>query len=275
MGWKQIGNSDVYELLIRVREIESHCISVLEDSGRSKINDDYLIHKTNLFELYNAVSLILDNLETGILKNVFIEKARIDEKIQKMESEIEALRCLNQRTLTNILKFKSKNEYVDKSGEIDVFEREFINIVKSRLKRLVISPESEDIKTVNLNEILSRKNPKTNQIRNVSLDEKKQMGKWIEVNSRLSLEIRELGNSAERIADKANKLTQSSKLQSSKIEEIKALTEFTTGEIIDLNRKVQEIIGKNNTTFCCRITLVILIFVSISIIIALIFKKLI
>ncbi|KAH7650464.1 hypothetical protein FG379_003536 [Cryptosporidium bovis] len=276
MEWKRTGNSNICELLTRVREIESHCISVLENSGHLTVNNDYLIHKTNLFELYNAASIILDNLEKGISKNVLIDRAKIDDKICKMEREIEDLRCLNQRTLASILGFKSKNDYADKSGEIDIFEREFVKVVKSRLKKLTLVPESEDIEMTNLDKFLSRKNHKQVPIRSVHMEEKDKMGEWIETNSKLNAEIRELGNSAERIADKAKKLTQSSKSQSSKIEEIKALTEFTTGEVIDLNRKVQEIIGKNNnTTFCCRITLVVLIFISISIIIALIFKKLI
>ncbi|OII74862.1 uncharacterized protein cubi_02994 [Cryptosporidium ubiquitum] len=278
MNWRHTkGFNEIEDLLKRVRDIELLCVSAARIDKSSNIESEYTKHKIRLFELYNTASTILDGLESNTNQTKFLIKIKLEDLINQMKIEIQELRKIHNKYYSPNLHISGLAKKDDKFLEIEDYEREFIAITQSRFNKLFVNPCSKMAHSLTLNDFMLRSDSVNKFEHKVisNLDMAK-INEWNLENQRIDEDIKEIGNTALRIADRAERLGCEAKTHSIKIEEIKGITEFATADIANLNRKVQEIIGTNsNTTFCCRITLVILVFISISIIIVLIFKKLI
>lgn len=277
MNWKYTkGFNEIEDLLKRVKDIELLCKSVLNVDEGSCIESEYLKHKIKLFELYNKASTILDSLENDANYPKFSMKVKLEDLINQMKTEIQELRKIYNKYYSSNLRTSKLIKKDNKHLEIEDYEREFISITQSRFNKL-FNPCLNVTNSLNLNDFML-KSDSVNQFeyRIISNSDKTKINEWNWENKRIDKDIKEIGNTALRIADKAERLGSEVEAQNINIEEIKVITEFATNDINTLNRKVQEVIGTNsNTTFCCRITLATLVFISISIIVVLIFKRLI
>ncbi|POM82714.1 hypothetical protein CmeUKMEL1_03775 [Cryptosporidium meleagridis] len=277
MDWKYTkGFNEIEDLLKRVKHIELLCESDVKIDEISSIEQEYIKHKIKLFELYNTTCKILDRLENGESHPKLLTKIKLEDLISQMKIEIRELRkiCNKYSSSLHINQInKDDNKYID----VENYEKEFIEITKSRFNKLFVDSSSKITHSTTLNDFLLKPGS-LNKVehREICDSDKTKINEWSLENRRIDEEIKEVGNMALRIADKATQLGHEAKAQNINIEEIKNTTEFATTDIFNLNRKVQEVIGtNNNTTFCCRITLVTLVFISVSLIIVLVFKKLI
>ncbi|KAH8582555.1 uncharacterized protein ELE39_001211 [Cryptosporidium sp. chipmunk genotype I] len=277
MNWKYTkGFNEIEDLLKCTRDIQLLCESNVKIDEASSIEQEYSRHKIKLFELYNTASTILDNLENNASHQKLLIKIKLEDLINQMKIEIQELRRIYNKYSSSLhinRLAKKDNQYL----EIENYEQEFILITQSRLNKLFINPCSEIIHSTTLNDFLL-KSVSANKFEQKAItnSDRNKINEWNLESERIDNDIKEVGNMALRIADKAGQLGCEAKAHNINIEEIKDITEFATTDISNLNRKVQEVIGTNsNTTFCCRITLATLVFISVSIIIALIFKKLI
>ncbi|KAK9171583.1 Uncharacterized protein cmbei_7003220 [Cryptosporidium meleagridis] len=277
MDWKYTkGFNEIEDLLKRVKHIELLCESDVKIDEISSIEQEYIKHKIKLFELYNTTCTILDRLENGESHPKLLTKIKLEDLISQMKIEIRELRkiCNKYSSSLHINQInKDDNKYID----VENYEKEFIEITKSRFNKLFVDSSSKITHSTTLNDFLLKPGS-LNKVehREICDSDKTKINEWSLENRRIDEEIKEVGNMALRIADKATQLGHEAKAQNINIEEIKNTTEFATTDIFNLNRKVQEVIGtNNNTTFCCRITLVTLVFISVSLIIVLVFKKLI
>lgn len=277
MDWKYTrGFNEIEDLLKRVKHIELLCESDVKIDEVSSIEQEYIKHKIKLFELYNTTYTILDHLENDENHPKLLTKIKLVDLISQMKIEIRELRKIYNK-YSSSLRINQLNKDDNKYIDIENYEKEFIEITESRFNKLFTDPFSKITHSTILNDFLLKPDS-ANKVehREIGDSDKTKINEWSLENRRIDEDIKEVGNMALRIADKAAQLGREAKAHNISIEEIKNTTEFATTGIFNLNRKVQEVIGtNNNTTFCCRITLVTLVFISVSLIIVLIFKKLI
>lgn len=276
MSWKHLkGFNEIEDLLKCLRDIELLCISEVKNNESPDIESEYLKHKIKLFEIYNAACIILDDLENNRSRPKLLLKVKLQDLIDQMKIEIRELRKLCNKSYGSN-SFKTTKKYID-SREVEEYEKEFIVIAQSRFDKLFSNPTSEVTRSITLSDLMLKTDSvNTFQDRTISISDRKKITEWSQENKRIDEDIKEIGDAALKIAEKAERLGHEARLHNSDIEEIKVITELATTNVSNLNRKVQEVIGTNsNATFCCRITLVTLVFIAISTIIALVFKKLI
>lgn len=276
MSWKHIkGFNEIEDILRCLKDIELLCISEAKSNESTDIESEYLKHKIKLFELYNSACTVLDDLESNSGRPKLLLKVKLQDLIDQMKIEIRELRKLCNKS-SGCNSFKATKKRID-YREIEEYEREFIVITKSRFDKLFAIPISEATHSITLADLMLKTDlVNTFEDNTITISDRKKISEWNLENKRIDGDIKEIGDAALKIAEKAERLGCEARLQNMDIEEIKATTELATTNISNLNRKVQEVIGTNsNTTFCCRITLVTLVFIAISAIIALVFKKLI
>ncbi|KAJ1610675.1 hypothetical protein OIY81_515 [Cryptosporidium canis] len=276
MSWRLVkGLNDIGDLLKCLNDIELICLPEVKDLESSEIGSEYSKHKAKLLELYNTACTILNEIEGSINRPKLLLKVKLQDLIDQMKIELQDLKEISKKR-SNSSSLKVAGNIVDYL-EIDNYERDLVVAIQSRVNKLFNNTAPESTYSITLSDLMLKADS-ANIFKNkiVSNLDKNKISEWSRENKRIDQGIREIGDNALKIAEKAEQLGYEARLQNISIGEIKNITELASTNISSLNRKVQEVIGTNsNTTFCCRVTLIILVFVAVSIIIALIFKKLI
>ncbi|KAF7456416.1 hypothetical protein HWI79_2984 [Cryptosporidium felis] len=278
MIWKPIkGYNELEGLLERVKQIELYCKVNVNFDNNFCTEAEYSKHKSEIVKIYNTAEAILDSLENNSAQHKLLERIKVEELLNRMEVEINKLKKTHRRNTHSFNKFSSANKSDNfLEVEINELEEKFVDTVRVRLNN-IFTTENSTILPTSLDDFLSKTDVKNEgpNAKVIHRADRDKLSNWDKMNSRIDSDVMEIGNAALRIADKAEQLAQEAKYQDKEAQEIKALVEFTTNDVVKASRKVQEVIGTNsNATFCCRILLSTLIFVSISIITVLTLKEL-